>query len=82
MYNWVHLSYRSGTNEEYSEKKWLLQELVDLEMEGAIVVEDKKKKAKESKDIKSSSKTKKIVDLHEVYLKPSTSGSLIHPLII
>ena len=51
-------------------------------MEGEIVVEDKKKKAKESKDIKSSPKTKKIIDLCEVYLKPSTSGSLIHLLII
>ncbi len=36
-------------DEEFTEKKKLLQELVDLKVEGTIIVKEKKKKAKDNK---------------------------------
>ena len=62
---------RSSTDEEFMQKKQLLQELVDLEIEGALIVEQKKSKAKENKP---AIRKKKSVDLRDLYLKPSTSG--------
>ncbi len=64
--------FRSGTDKDFSEKKCLLQELVDLEAEGTIIVEEKKNKAKENK---LGLKKKKVVDMHDSFLKPSTSGT-------
>ena len=48
-------------DEEFTEKKKLLQELVDLEVEGAMIVEEKKKKAKDNKVVVK--KLKKMPDL-------------------
>ena len=45
-------------DEEFTEKKKLLQELVDLEVEGTMIVEEKKKKAKDNKVV-----VKKMPDL-------------------